>query len=252
MSDSMIQSLESRRLLSSTVAVNGTELTVNGNGADDSITVRETGGNVHVEWVDSAGSPQAADIGGITAININGGGGSDQIFYTGDSIGANIHGDANGATTPTNNGGGGKGGSKGANKGGSNKGNKNNKGGSKGGSNGNGGGGNGSNVAAGDFITVSDDGTGSSIVHGDAGNDNITLLHGNNTQLFGDQGNDLIFVNTAAQGGSASVDGGAGDDTITTYDGVNNINGGAGNDTLIDVGGLSTNTTTNVENTQSI
>jgi hypothetical protein len=251
MSESMIQSLESRRLLSSTVAVNGSTLTVNGSGADDSITVRETAGSVHVEYFDSSGTFQTQDVGGITAIQINGGGGSDQIFYTGDSIGADIHGDANGATTPTNNGGG-KGGSNGANKGGSNKGNKNNKGGSKGGSNGNGGNGNGSNVAAGDFITVSDDGAGSSTVHGDAGNDNITLLHGNGTQLFGDEGNDLIFVNTAAQGGSASVDAGAGNDTITTYDGVNNINGGNGNDTLIDVGGMATNTTTNVETTQSI
>ena len=225
----MIESLESRQFLSSTVAVNGTTLTVNGNGADDSITVRETGGSVHVEYFDANGAFQTQDLVSITAIKINGGGGSDTINYTGDSIGAAIDGDGNGASTgdshthgngPENGNGHEKAKGKGHNKGGS-------------------------NAADGDFITVSDNGSGSSTVHGSAGDDTITLLHGNGTNLFGDDGDDLIFVNTAVQGGSANVDAGAGNDTITTYDGTNNINGGDGNDTLIEIGG--TNTTTNVE-----
>ena len=234
----MIESLELRQFLSSTVAVNGSTLTVNGNGADDSITVRETGGSVHVEYFDANGVFKTQDLVSITAIKINGGGGSDTISYTGDSIGASIDGDGNGATTgdshthgngPEN----GKGHEKAIGKG-------HNKGGS------------GDNAADGDFITVSDDGAGSSTVHGSAGDDSITLLHGNGTNIFGDDGDDLIFVNTAAHGGSANVDAGAGNDTITTYDGVNNINGGSGNDTLIDVGGLATNTPTSIENTQTL
>jgi Ca2+-binding RTX toxin-like protein len=227
----MFESLENRCFLSSSLTVNGSTLSVTGNGDDDTITVRETGGSVHVEYTDANGAPQVADVAGITAITINGGGGSDQIFYTGDSIGASIRGDGDNVGGDSHSHGNGPQNGKGHEKA---KGKGHNKGGSDGG-------------AGGDNITVTDDGAGSSTVHGDAGDDNITLLHGNNTQIFGDDGNDFIFINTDNTGGSANVDAGNGNDTISTTSGTNTINGGAGNDTLIELGG--TNTTSNVETT---
>jgi hypothetical protein len=203
------------------VTVNGSTLNVNGNGANDTITVHEDVGSVHVEYTDAQANLITTDVGGITAIRINGGGGSDTINYFGNSIGADIHG-GDGQTSGDGDGDShkndrGKGHQKAIGRG-------HHKGGSDDNADG----------AAGDFITVSDDGTGSSTVHGDDGDDTITLLHGNNTQIFGDAGDDQIYVNTAATGGSANVNAGSGNDTITIYDGTNTVNGGTGNDTVLE------------------
>jgi hypothetical protein len=84
----MIQALESRRLLSSgiTVTHSGDALDIKG-GADGSvINVVETNHNVIVE----DGGVQVFSGSGINSIKITGQAQHDQIFYTGDSVGAQI------------------------------------------------------------------------------------------------------------------------------------------------------------------
>ena len=202
----MFENLEPRRLFAATLTVSPAGvLTVNGNGANDIISVREDQGAVHVEYVDAANNFVSTDLTAINAININGGGGADSLSYTGNSIGAVIHGD-------------------------------NQTGGSQGGAKNDGVSGKGDGGAGSDTISVSDDGTGSYSISGDNGDDSLTVLHGNNTLLLGGSGNDFIYVNSAGSGGSVMVDGESGSDTITIYSGVNTVNGGNGKDTvLIDV-----------------
>ena len=84
----MFDTLEARRLLSTgvTVSQSGSTLNVGGGANGSVISVRESAGNVIVE-------DQGQEIfstSGITKININGQGKADQIFYTGDSVGAVI------------------------------------------------------------------------------------------------------------------------------------------------------------------
>jgi hypothetical protein len=225
---SMIESLEGRKLLAATVSASGGVLTINGDGKVDVINVIETGGSVHVETSNPGGPLTQRDFTGITAIRINGRGAGDTIFYTGNSIGAQIHGDsANQNANPSNgNNGGGTGGTRGGT-------------GGTGGGTGDGNNG-GPNAGAGgaDFITVDDAGTGSSVVFGDGGKDDITLLRSHNTTVFGGAGDDKINVNTAGQASSsAQVFGQGGRDTVTVYAGTNTLNGGAGIDTLIELGG---------------
>src|SRR6266516_2873554 len=109
------------------VSVSGGVMTVTGGSQADIITVRENAGNADF-YDGKTGATFSAS--GITAINISGGGKNDQIFYTGNTVGANVHGDGGD-----------------------------------------------------DSLSVNDTGTGSTTVSGDAGNDNITVLHGNNTQV---------------------------------------------------------------------
>jgi hypothetical protein len=101
-----------------------------------------------------------------------------------------------------------------------------------------------------DQITVTDDGSASSIVYGDKGDDTINVIVANNTSVIGGQGKDKIYLNQGLDPsdsvhGNSVVDAGDGDDTITTYGGTNAINGGKGKDTVLNFGG--TNTYLNVE-----
>src|SRR5215212_9811496 len=99
----MFDTLEARRLLSSGVVVSqsGGTLNVIGGANGSVISVRETAQNVVVE-------DQGAVIftgSGINAINIKGQAKDDRIFYTGDSVGANISaGGGNDALTVTDQG----------------------------------------------------------------------------------------------------------------------------------------------------
>jgi len=86
----MFESLETRRLLAVNVAQSGTVITITGDKADNTINVVENAGAVHVE-TDNAVNQY--DFVGVTAIKIIGGAGDDVIFYTGNSIGADIQGD---------------------------------------------------------------------------------------------------------------------------------------------------------------
>src|SRR5262245_60680646 len=89
----MFETLETRQHLDA-VQVGGI-VNVNGTKANDTINVIEDSSNanqLHVE-ITSNGVMTTYDFNGVTAINVSGQGGSDQIFYTGHSVGANIHGD---------------------------------------------------------------------------------------------------------------------------------------------------------------
>jgi len=189
----MIESLESRRLLAVSVSVAAGVLTVDGDKDKNFISVRENAGNVHVETSTLPGGViTAADFVGITQIKINGGKNSDEIFYQGNTIGADIHGDVNNGGTGKNK----------------------------------------------DNITVTDEGTGSSVVDGDNGDDTIEIVVGNNTTVFGGGGKDNIYLNTGGgiyntAAANTIVFGESGDDIITIYDGNNTVNGGDGNDTVL-------------------
>src|SRR5262245_32511222 len=100
----MFESLENRRLFT-TAVLNAGLLTINGGAGDDLITVTEDQGEVHVEWSTSSSDLTTRDYSAVTAININGGRGDDAIYYEGNSVGANIHGDG----TTDNSGGNGNG-----------------------------------------------------------------------------------------------------------------------------------------------
>ena len=209
----MVENLETRRLLAAVQT--GTVLNINGTSGNDTINVIENNGSVLVEFNDTA-NPQ--NFSGITAININGGNGGDTIYYLGNSIGANIHGDSGAGKT---------GGSHGSGSG----------------SGGTGGGSGGGSTAGADFITVTDAGTGSSVVDGDGGDDDITTIAGNmtggRTTVYGGDGSDHIYINsdngvnytTAVARTAIFAEGGK--DTITVYDGQNTIDGGGGKDILI-------------------
>src|ERR1043166_16084 len=158
----MFESLEARKMLAAgpTIGVSGGVLTVIGTKDNDRINVVEDGGTVVVEVTYGKNASQfltPPPFTGITAIKISGGNGDDVITYTGNTIGADIHGDANAS------------------------------GGSHGGSGGSGGG------KGDDFITVSDNGTGASTLNGDNGDDDLVVLQGNTTGLstvvFGGKGN---------------------------------------------------------------
>ena len=86
----MFEKLESRQLLSAgvTVSVSGGVMTVTGGSQADIITVNENAGNANFYDGKTGASFSAS---GITAINISGGGKNDQIFYTGNTVGANVH-----------------------------------------------------------------------------------------------------------------------------------------------------------------
>lgn len=216
----MIESLEARRLLA--VSVSGTALLVNGTSGNDRITVVEDNHNVHVEISGADGVIVASDYTGITKININGNNGSDIITYTGNTVGADIHGDGgmagNGKTGGSHGSGSGSGGT-------------------------HGGTGKTGTSAGADFITVTDAGTGSSIVDGDGGNDDITIvaanMTGGRTTVYGGDGADNIYINadngvnynTAVARTAIYAEGGQ--DTITVYDGRNTVDGGGGKDVLI-------------------
>jgi len=170
----MIESLESRRLLTTTVSFSAGVVSVTAN-KEETINVVENNGAVHVEIGNNA---QSYDFVGATAVKINTATSSkkDTIWYTGNSIGASI----TGGNGPDN-------------------------------------------------ISVDDEGTGSSSVHGGGNNDAITVQNGNNTSVAGDDGNDLIYV----YGGTSNIDAGKGNDTVTLYGGSGTANGGNGTDTLI-------------------
>ena len=207
----MIESLESRRLLASSAAsavLNAGVLTVTGSNKNDFIVVAETSpGTVHV---DLNQAPQ--DFTGVTAIKISGAGGDDEILYTGQTIGADIHGDS-ASTTKGGSSGGGSGGGKGN-----------------------------------DFITVFDNNnSAASTVDGDKGDDTLHVyghsrLSGFDTQstvAYGGDGNDVIYVNeNGSSTSSVIVYAEAGKDTVTTYGGVNTLSGGDGKDTFINLGGI--------------
>ncbi|WP_050527083.1 Hint domain-containing protein [Pseudorhodobacter aquimaris] len=76
-------------------------------------------------------------------------------------------------------------------------------------------------------------GSGSDLVYGGDGNDTIYLAGDENT-AFGGDGDDRITTSDAS--GASSIDGGAGNDVISTHDGLNNadtITGGEGNDSIV-------------------
>ena len=90
----MFESLETRRLLAVNVDATGGVLTITGDKADNIINVTENLGAVHVETSSlPEGTITEQDFTGITAIKIIGAAGDDQIFYTGNSVGADIQGD---------------------------------------------------------------------------------------------------------------------------------------------------------------
>lgn len=81
--------------------------------------------------------------------------------------------------------------------------------------------------------------TGSVIVHGRGGNDNISALglRATKAQVYGDEGNDGLIgglLNDVLDGGAGNdtLDGGAGDDELRGGDGNNELHGGGGNDAL--------------------
>jgi hypothetical protein len=234
----MIESLETRRLLAVAVSASNGVLVINGDKNNNVINVIENSGAVHVETSTLPnGTITQQDFTGITAIKINGGAGADAIFYSGNSIGADIHGDnaGNGSDAKNN-----KCGSKNGWNGGSSGGSGHDNGNGHGNGNGNGNG-NGGAKAGNDQITVDDEGTGSTTVDGDRGADVLTIIKGNNTQVFGGDGNDQIFLDTSAEPDSTIVASGEnGNDTFTTYGGHNTIHGGAGNDIVFDLGGVNT------------
>jgi Ca2+-binding RTX toxin-like protein len=179
-----IESLESRRMLAAATSVTFAAgvVTITVGTKPDFINVVENNGVVHVEL--NNGQTQN-DYGPATAVKIIGSSKPDTLYYTGNTIGANIQG-------------------------------------------------NGGN----DNISVDDEGTGSSIVDGGNGADNITVIHGNHTVVTGGTGNDLIYVNTdGSSSSSVVVDGGAGNDTVTDYGGSATLQGGSGSDTQIDASG---------------
>jgi len=213
----MFESLEQRRMLAVAVSVTSGVLTINGDKNANVINVIEVGHNVHVETSTLPGGPiTSQDLTVITKININGGAGNDVIFYDSDTVGATIHGDNAG---------------------------KNGNGGSSGGSGLSNSDGNGRKGD--DQITVTDDGSASSIIYGDRGDDVLTVVVGNSTTVSGGDGADQISLNTGLDPldlvhGKTFTDAGDGNDTITTYGGMNTILGGKGKDTLIDLGGTNT------------
>jgi hypothetical protein len=89
----MIEKLESRRLMSSgvTSSLSGGSLTVTGGADGGTLSVDEHNGNV---WVNSANpnisDATTADYHAVTVIAINGQAKNDVIFYTGDTVGAQI------------------------------------------------------------------------------------------------------------------------------------------------------------------
>src|SRR5947207_1938167 len=86
----MFESLESRRMLSSSVTatLKGGALTVYSGSVDNFINVVEDNGTVLVENVHAGTS---ATFTGVTSIAVNGQAQHDDLYYTGNSIGAVIH-----------------------------------------------------------------------------------------------------------------------------------------------------------------
>src|SRR3954454_11695442 len=56
-----------------------------------------------------------------------------------------------------------------------------------------------------DNISVDDEGTGSSTANGGKGNDSITIIHGNNTNAIGGDGDDQFYVNTDGSSTSSAI-----------------------------------------------
>ncbi len=83
-----------------------------------------------------------------------------------------------------------------------------------------------------DTITISNPSISSIIISGGAGSDIINVPHAQNVSIHGDEGNDTITLNGATSGGSRSIYGDLGDDTIYSSNDADYIYGGAGNDTL--------------------
>ena len=221
----MFEFLEVRRLLAVQVSATGGVLVINGDKHANIINVIENNGAVHVETSTlPKGTITQRDFTGITAIKINGGGDDDVIFYDGNSVGADIHGD-NAAT--------GAGHNKGGSHGGRPSNGRNGHGGSSGGTGGEG--------KGDDQITVTDNGTGTSTLDGDKGDDVLTVVRGNNTVVHGGDGQDQIFLQTSGDDtGSAIAFGEKGNDTFTVYAGTNTIDGGQGKDVVIELGGTNT------------
>ncbi|HYO08060.1 MAG TPA: hypothetical protein VER17_03745 [Tepidisphaeraceae bacterium] len=238
----MIEELETRRLMASGTAVFtvGSTLVVYGGKGDDLITVRENNQSVRVDYTDRNGvvhnGMAEPAFTGITQIKILGNGGNDDIYYTGNSVGADIHGD--GAA-------GGTGGSDDADW----RSGKKRSGGTGGGTDG--GAGNGA-----DFISVADEGFGASTLDGDGGDDDLIVQVGNMTGkvtvVYGGNGNDVIDINQGASIFASPDDARtlvyaeAGRDTIVVHEGKNTINGGAGNDVVVEYGGNNTVTSATV------
>jgi hypothetical protein len=85
-----MESLESRRLLSAVVTVEGTTLTVEGTSGVDALSVVEDNGVVAV--TDQNTLELLGSGSGITSIIVNANAGNDNIVYTGNSVGAAIYG----------------------------------------------------------------------------------------------------------------------------------------------------------------
>jgi Ca2+-binding RTX toxin-like protein len=110
-----------------------------------------------------------------------------------------------------------------------------------------------------DQLVVGDEGTGSSMVDGGAGNDLVYSTVSHHTTLTGGSGDDFIAINGAVDVDPNAFDyinaetivvAGSGNDIIQVWAGKNTINAGAGNDELIIIReGLSTNTVSKVEMT---
>jgi hypothetical protein len=85
----MLESLETRRFLSAaaTATQSGGVLDIKGGADGGAIRVIEDNHTVTVEF---NGTAPVASYSGVTAINITGQAKNDQIFYTGNSVGANI------------------------------------------------------------------------------------------------------------------------------------------------------------------
>ena len=82
-----------------------------------------------------------------------------------------------------------------------------------------------------DVVTTMVKATGSVVVNGLGGDDNITVGASSGTfTIDGGAGNDIINGGTAT--GALSIIGGDGVDTITTGNGTNTVDGGAGNDLI--------------------
>jgi 3-phytase len=202
----MMEKLEYRKFLAAvSVGVNGGVMTVTGGSKADNITVTEFGGNVTV-FNGVTGATFIAS--GIHAISINGKGGNDQIFYTGDSVGAVIHGDSGNDSLTVDDEGTGS-----------------------------------SNAIgdSGDDSIVVLHGNQTSVAGSD-GNDTIylnTAFTGGSTVASGGAGNDVITI----YDGTNNVTGDNGNDVFITFGGINTLSGNGGNDSLVDAGGTNTFTT---------
>jgi len=241
---SMIESLESRRLLAGGVraALSGSELTVTGRTKADILTITEAGsgssGTVTIVAGSGTNSNQIGQFSASTvkSIIVNAGDGGDRVVMslTTASTTVIVHGDAGNDTIS---------GSGGAEQ----------LFGDVGHDSISGGDGN-DTITGGNGNDTLSGGAGTDVLNGNAGSDSMLSGDGNDTiagsagfdtasggngddvitgggdddSLLGDAGNDTID----GSGGSDFIDGGAGNDSLLGGDGIDTINGAAGLDTI--------------------